>query len=316
MSVESPFIRIGSRSSARSAWAMLALMVPATIYSILYETPFIWKMLGYAVLGMMAESIYTLIIKRKRRLFCMGSGFSAALLAASVPPSMPFIPMLFAIIFMIWIVKLPMVGLPLRFNTAMAGRLFLMLLYPAQTVNWGTATADVISTATPQELYHSEGFMIAWPRLLFGKIDGIWEDLFLLVPGSPGETFPLIILMLGIILCWKGIIAWRSPAVFLLSFFLTTWMCGNHPLFNLFSAATMFSAVFILSDPVSSPMSKSGQVFFGLAVGISNALIRHYTYYTEAIVYAVLIANLLSPFMDRLAFEFRSFQLNRRAISG
>jgi Na+-translocating ferredoxin:NAD+ oxidoreductase RnfD subunit len=258
---------------------------------------------------MMAETLYTLIIKRRRRLVCMGSGVSAALIAASVPTSMPFLPMFFAILIAVWIVKLPMTGLALRFNAAMAGRLFLMLVYPAETVAWGTPTPDVISTATPQELYRSEGFAIEWPQLLFGRIDGTWEELFLLVPGSPGETFPVILCLLGIMLCTKGIVAWRTPLAFLLSFGITTALCGNSPLFNLCSAATMFSAVFIVSDPVSTPMSKSGKIAAGIIIGVSNALIRNFTYYTEAIVYAVLIGNLCSPLLDRIAFTLQGRRL-------
>ncbi|MEN8260528.1 MAG: RnfABCDGE type electron transport complex subunit D [Pseudomonadota bacterium] len=229
-------------------------------------------------------------------------------LAASVPASMPFLPMLFAV----WIIKLPMTGLPLRFNAAMAGRLFLMLVYPTHVTHWGTPTADVISTATPQELYRSEGYALEWPQLLFGKIEGVWEELFLLVPGSPGETFPLIILLLGIILCRKGIMAWRTPIAFLLSFSIATWACGNSPLVNMFTASTLFSMVFIVSDPVSTPMSKSGQMVCGIIIGISNALIRHFTYYTEAIVYAVLLGNLCTPLLDQIAFRLQGWRLGKR----
>ncbi len=98
MSIPSPFIRIGSSSSAMAAWAMLALLVPITTYSVLYKSPFVFLLIGYALLGSVAETLFTFVIKRKRRLICMGSAFSAALLAASVPPTMPFLPMLFAIL--------------------------------------------------------------------------------------------------------------------------------------------------------------------------------------------------------------------------
>ncbi len=311
MSIQSPFLRIGPRSSAMAAWAMLALMVPCSIYSILYRSPFIFHLIGYALLGMLAEALFTLVVKRKRRLINMGSALTAALLAASVPTSMPFLPMLFAILIAVWFVKLPMVGLPLRLNAAMTGRLFLMLVYPSEIVAWGP-TPDVISTATPQELYRSEGFPLEWPRLLFGRIEGVWEELFLLVPGSPGETFPLLLLLLGGILCWKRIISWRTPVAFLVSFSITTAAFGNSVLFNLCSAATIFSAVFIVSDPVSTPMSKSGRIACGIIIGISNALIRNYTFYTEAIVYAVLIGNLCSPLLDRIAFSAQGRRLNQR----
>ena len=310
-----PFLRIGDRSSSMATWALLALMIPCAIYSALYHSPFIFQLIGYALLGMLAESLYLLIVKRKKRLLCTGSALTAALIAASVPPSMPFLPMLFAILIAIWIIKLPMVGTPLRLNAAMAGRLFLMLVYPNQTVNWGTPSPDVISCATPQELYRGEGFALEWPQLLFGRIEGVWEELFLLVPGSPGETFPLLILLFGIFLCWKGNATWRTPTFFLLSFGITTALFGNNPLFNLLSSATLFSAVFIISDPVSTPISKSGKIACGILIGVSNALIRNYTYYTEAIVYAVLLGNLCAPLFDRIAFSARGWQLNRRTLS-
>ncbi|VGO19280.1 RnfABCDGE type electron transport complex subunit D [Pontiella sulfatireligans] len=312
MPLMSPFLRTGVRSTNMAAWVLAALAVPATLYSILYRSPFIFQLIGYTMLGMIAETLFTLVAKRKLRLACTGSGLSAALIAASVPPSMPFLPMLFAILIAVWVAKLPMSGLPLRFNAAMAGRLFLMLVYPSHVVNWGTPTADVISCATPQELYCWERFPLEWPQLLFGRIRGIWEDLFLLVPGSPGETFPLIILLLGILLCWKGISSWRTPVAFLLSFSITTALCGNSPLFNLFSAATLFSAVFIVSDPVSTPMSKSGKLACGVIIGVSNALIRNFTFYTEAIVYTVLLGNLLSPLLDRIAFSTLGRRLQKR----
>ena len=312
MPVGNPFLRTGPRSADMAAWTLAALLIPCAGYSILYRSPFVFHLIGYVLIGMAAETCYTLLVQRRLRLFCTGSGLAAGLLAASVPASMPFLPMLLAILLSVWFIKLPFRKLPIHLNAAMTGRLFLMLFYPVHVTHWGTPTADVISTATPQELYRSEGYQIEWGQLLFGRIEGVWEELFLLVPGSPGETFPLLLLLLGLILCRKGILAWRPPVAFILSFGAATWLSGQSPLFNLCSAAALFSAVFIVSDPVSSPMSKGGQVAFGMIIGITNALIRHYTYYTEAIVYAVLVGNLCTPFLDRLAFEARGRMLMRR----
>jgi len=312
MPVNGPFVRSGARSSRMAIWVMAALMVPASIYSVLYRSPFIFQMVGYALLGMLAEGVYALLIQRKIRFAGISSGLTAALIAASVPPTMPFLPMLYAILIAVWIVKLPNRRWAFRLNAAMAGRLFLMLVYSNDVVTWGNASVDVVSAATPQELYRGEGFAIDWHTLLFGRIEGVWEELFQMVPGSPGETFPVLLLLIGIVLCWKGIAAWRAPLAYLLSFCTVTALCGNSPWFNLFSAATVFTAVFIVSDPVSTPMSKSGKIICGIIMGASNALIRHYTYYTEAVVYAVLIGNACSPLLDRIAFVAEGWRLQRR----
>ncbi len=200
----------------------------------------------------------------------------------------------------------------MHLNAAMTGRLFLMLVYPAQVVNWGTPSPDVISCATPQELYRTEHFTLDFPHLLFGRIEGTWEGLFKLVPGSPGETFPLLLILLGLLLYRKGILSWRTPIAFLLAFSITTALFGHSPLFNLLSSATLFSAVFIVTDPISTPLSKSGKIACGIIIGISNALSRNLTYYTEAIVYAVLIGNLCAPLLDHIAFTAQSARLTKR----
>jgi Na+-translocating ferredoxin:NAD+ oxidoreductase RnfD subunit len=315
MSIVNPFLRNGPRSSNMAVWALIALFVPSSIYSVLYHTPFIFHLVGYTLLGALLEGIYLFLRNGTFRLNNISSGLTAALIAASVPASMPFLPMLFALIVAIWLVKLPNKGNALRFNAAMAGRLFLMMAYSNEIVAWGNPEVDVLSSATPQELYASEGFAMELPSLLFGRTGGNWEELFLLVPGSPGETFPIILLLIGAILCIKGIVAWRAPVAFLLSFSVASMALGDSALFNLFSSATIFSAVFIVSDPISTPLSKSGKIITGILIGVSNALLRHYTYYTEAIVFAVLIGNLFAPMLDRAAFKLQGLKLHKRMIN-
>lgn len=314
MSVVSPFLRNGPRTCSMANWALAALLIPSTLYSILYTSPFIFHLVGYTLLGMLLESLYFFLKDGTLRFKNISSGLTAALIAASVPASMPFWPMLFALLLAIWLVKLPNLNQSLRFNAAMAGRLFLMLAYRNEVVAWGNPAVDVLSAATPQELYASEGYAMELPTLLFGRIEGNWEDLFHLMPGSPGETFPLLLLLLGVLLCFKGIVAWRTPVSFLISFSLMNLALGESVVFNLFSSAAIFSAVFIVSDPVSTPISKSGKIITGMVVGCSNALLCHFTYYTEAIVFAVLIGNLFAPMLDRLAFIAQGQRLQRRQV--
>lgn len=314
MPAVSPFLHNGPRVSGMAAWTLAALMVPALIYSSLYQPLYIVQLLGYTLLGILLEGIYHFLKDGSLRLPGISSGLTAALLFSSVPSSMPFWPMLFALIVSIWLIKLPNAGSPLRFNAAMAGRLFLMLAYSGAIVDWGTPPADVISCATPQELYSNEGQTLALGPLLFGRIGGNWEGLFQIIPGSPGETFPVILLLLGAALCFKGIAAWRTPVGFLGSFLFISTVLGDPPLYNLFTSATIFSAVFIVSDPVSTPMSKNGKWISGIIIGISNGLIRHYTYFTEAIVFAVLLSNLFTPLIDRMAFKLQSTRLLQRRL--
>ena len=65
MSINAPFLKSGSRSPYRGAWMLLALMIPASIYSFLYQPSFILQLISYALFGSMAETLFTAIFKRK-----------------------------------------------------------------------------------------------------------------------------------------------------------------------------------------------------------------------------------------------------------
>lgn len=87
---------------------------------------------------------------------------------------------------------------------------------------------------------------------------------------------------------------------------------GEPVLFSVVAGAVAFSAVFIAGDPKSSPVSKGGQWAAGCIAGVTNAVIRKYTFYSEGIVFSFLLANLLSPTLDRAAFFLRARILLRR----
>jgi Na+-translocating ferredoxin:NAD+ oxidoreductase RnfD subunit len=230
----------------------------------------------------------------------------------SIPPATPFLPVLFALVLAVVVVRMPAEGSGIIcFNAMLVGRLFLMLAYHEDVVNWAApgAAADATTTATPLELYHSEEAVYALGRLLSGRIGGPWEDLYQIVPGSPGELFGPVIILIGCVLFWRGVLAWRTGAAFLAAF-LVTCACLRQPLlFNLFSGAVLFAAVFIATDPKSTPVSKGGQLAAGCLAGIADALIRGCTNNSEGIVYSFLLVNLLSPALDRLAFRLRSRRL-------
>jgi electron transport complex protein RnfD len=85
-----------------------------------------------------------------------------------------------------------------------------------------------------------------------------------------------------------------------LSFSIFNGLYGLNPLYNLITASSLFSMLFLFSDPYSTPKSIRGKIFFGVIIGVANGWIRTGTYYTEAMVFAVLIANLFTPLLDRL----------------
>jgi len=293
-------------------WTLFALAVPSTIYSMMYRTPFVARLFGFVLLGIALEAAFGLLHSGRIKLRSASSGLTAALIVASIPPTVPFLPVFYAILVALFLAKFPSQN-TLRFNPAMVGRLFLMLVYNDYLVGWGDPeTTDGLTSATPLDLLYAEDYMVPIRDLLSGKLGGTWEEIYNLVPGSPGEMFVPVILLLGLVLWRMGILTWRTPLAFLASFAAACALMGEPVIFHLLSGSVVFTAVFIVSDPLSTPATKSGRIIAGVIVGVANACMRHYTYYAEGVVFAVLFANLFTPTLDRLAFTLQGRKLQRR----
>jgi electron transport complex protein RnfD len=71
------------------------------------------------------------------------------------------------------------------------------------------------------------------------------------------------------------------------------------PLYHLFSGATLLAAGFVLTDPVTHPRHSRDQWLFGAIVGAAVFAIRSWGNYPDGIAFAVLLANSVTPFLDR-----------------
>ncbi len=310
-----PFFHYGGDTPRMVRWTFGCLAVLVGLYSLAYDPGFVFRWLGFVLLGAALKTSYDLLATGRARMRLDGSALTAALLVMTVPPNTPFVPLFHALILAIVLGRMPSTGTRhLNLNPMLLGRLFLMVAYGPQIVNWTRRglDPDAVTTVTPLELFHSEGATVSLRSLLSGRIGGSWEELYELVPGGPGELFGPVILVLGVLLFRKGVISWRPGVSFLLAFLGTCAVLREPLLFNLFSGAVIFSAVFIASDPRTSPVSVGGQWAAGIVAGVVNALVRRYTVYSEGIVFAFLTANLLSPTLDRAAFALRGLVLRRR----
>ena len=292
---------------------MISLTTLALAYSCMFDKQFFFKFIGYCSLGILLEISYLFITEGKLRLKSGSSAITAAILVLSIPPATPFWPIFFALVIAIFIVRLPVSKYGIIFNPVLIGRLFLMMAYNNHIVNFtALKPVDSLSSATPLELYHGEGFPLEIFNLITTNITSIWEDIYQIVPGAPGEVFPLLIILIATLLVIKKVADWKAGLFFLLSFSTTNFFINEPVLFNLFSGGVIFASVFIASDPKSTPSSKEGRIIAGVIAGIANALIRKYTFYSEGIVFSFLLVNLLAPLLDRLAFTFRGFILLKR----
>jgi electron transport complex protein RnfD len=70
-------------------------------------------------------------------------------------------------------------------------------------------------------------------------------------------------------------------------------------LYHLSSGGLMMGALFIATDPVTSPVGRTGRLIFGVGSGVLIYVIRTWGSFPEAVAFAVLFMNALTPLIDR-----------------
>ena len=133
-------------------------------------------------------------------------------------------------------------------------------------------------------------------------------DLFLgNVGGSLGETSALALLIGGIFLLVMGIISWHTPVAYLgglavLELFYTIATGGEitDVLYALLSGGVILGAFFMATDYVTTPITGTGKLIFGLGLGIITWAIRFLGTMAEGVSFSILLMNLLTPYIDKL----------------
>ena len=203
------------------------------------------------------------------------------------------------------------------FNPALVGRAVLQGSFPVAITTWYPAFSPdrfntfSISTFTfPFMEPGVDGLSGATPLAAF-KFDHVLtstSDLALgLVGGSTGETCSLLILLGGTYLIVRNMMNWRIPVAVLGSVFIFSgilYLFNNQvypsPIFMLFSGGLMLGAVFMATDMVASPITPLGVWVYGAIIGLFVIVIRIWGGLPEGVMYAILIANAISPHIDNL----------------
>lgn len=213
-------------------------------------------------------------------------------LPASVPYWIPFVGGVFAIV----IVKQIFGGLGHNFmNPALAARAMLVASWPVEMTTFHSPAAfDTLTSATPLSMLKG-GDLSNLPSLF---------DVFVgKIGGSIGETSALLLILGGLYLVYRGVIAFRIPCVFIGTFgvlaFIATGFDFHMTMMHILTGGMMIGAIFMATDYVSSPITKSGQVIYAVGIAVITFVIRFYGGLPEGVSYAILFMNVVSPLINR-----------------
>lgn len=239
---------------------------------------------------------------------------TALIFALSLPIGTPYYVIIIGSLFATLIVKYAFGGFGANiFNPAVFGRIFVTFAFGSQLRAFiGTVPGNIASLtdvgATVTTSFSSLG--VKWISDSLAGLNVTMGQLWLgNYSGAIGETFTGLILLLGLYMIVRRICNWRPIVAYLLTVTLTALVValiaglnpGTYILLHLAMGGLMYGAVFMITDPVTSPTSMFGKILIGVIAGFMTVLIRIQGGYPEGVTFAIAIANLVSPLIDRFA---------------
>ncbi len=202
------------------------------------------------------------------------------------------------------------------FNPALVGYLFISAAYYGVIVkNGGYANpmeVEIMAGVTPMTNFAANP--LASMDQLVGSYGTIGDFFLGNVPGSMAETSALLCILSFIYLVVRKVIKWQVPVIYVSTVFVLTYIIGafngyaldlRYPLFGIFSGALMFGAIFMATEPVTTPKTPNGKVIFALGLGVLTVLFRYMSNMPEGVASAIMVMNLFTVIIDRLAARTR-----------
>ncbi len=250
---------------------------------------------------------YCKLMKLESKVYDLSAVVTGVLLAFVCPVTIPYWTVILGDFFAIILVKMLFGGVGKNIvNPALAGRAFLFS-WPVLMNTWVKvgfenaagifSTVDAVTAATPMGVLH-QGKLPAESLL----------DLFLgNVGGSLGETSALLLLLGFGYLLVRRVITPRIPVAFIGTVAVLTFLLpqgGNDRLawmgYQVLGGGLMLGAIFMATDYVTSPLTKAGQIVYGIGCGVITVLIRYFGGYPEGVSYAILVMNCCVVLLDRI----------------
>lgn len=280
--------------------AIIALL--PSVFSAIYffGWPVIFIILASYISGGTVELAFALIRKREIEEGFLVTGLIFPLI---LPPTVPLWIVVVGSVFGVFFGKEVFGGTGRNiFNPALVGRLFITIAFPQiMSSSWRAPFSDAITSATPLSIYKTGGEMTPIMDLMLG-----------LHAGSMGELFRIGIIAGGVFLMITKVANWRIPISFigslaLFSFLGNTFFPENvaPPLFQIFSGGLLFGAMFMVTDPVTSPSTTAGKFIFGITCGLLTVLIRSFSGYTEGVMFTIILMNSATPLLDHIVLQFK-----------
>ena len=295
-----PHVHGGDSVQKNMLNVILALM-PAFLAGIYYFGTGAIVVSGIAILSCVAFEwlITKFLLKKEVQIYDCSAILTGMLLGMNLPSSLPWYMVVIGSLIAIGIGKMSFGGLGNNlFNPALVGRVFLLISFPAAMTTWPIpapltfdGSVDALTAATPL----SDLANFAEMDLFLGNSGG-----------SLGETSAVALLLGLIYLLATRTITWHIPVSIIATVLVFTGIMHGvnpeeyaSPLLHITAGGILLGSIFMATDYVTSPMTKAGQLIFGVGIGVITVVIRLFGSYPEGVSFAILIMNAVVPLINR-----------------
>ena len=302
----SPHRRAGL-TSPQMMWGVLIALVPALACGVFFFGLNALLLALVSIAASMATEVLCQLARRKPVTVSDGSAvLTGVLLAMILPPGFPLGAAALGAVVAVALGKHLFGGLGSNtFNPALIGRAFLAAAFPVWITLWPDLTAQAASVAQNLGIDAVTG-----PTPLAAIGEGTPSSalaLFLgFTKGSMGETSAAALLIGGIYIFVRGYADLRlalsmlaTVGILSLLLQLTAVSPEVRPLYDLFAGGLMIGAIFMATDPVTSPVTNQGKWIFGIGAGVLIVLIRRWGAMPEGVMYSILLMNSVTPLLNR-----------------
>ncbi len=212
-------------------------------------------------------------------------------------------------------------------SAVLTGLIFSLLLPPTIPV-WMAAAGSFIAIFLGREVWGGLGSNPLNPALVGLAFLHVGFSQPMSQSPAMTETLPALSLFAGgLFLILQKLIRWEIPALYLLILFFFSVLIGGNSAQQssqmaapaIFSGTLLLFAFFVITDPVTTPLTRTGCRLFAVASAILAVLLSRWLPsattaslpFSEASVFSVLLMNAAVPWIDRRIRPSGAYQKKR-----
>ena len=243
--------------------------------------------------ALLSEFLFNLACRRPHTVGDLSAAVTGLLLGMNVPANLPLWQAAVGSAFAIVVVKCLFGGLGKNFaNPAITARIFMTISFGSMAGAAFPTVVDAVATATPlSEMKAGATNSASYLDMLLG-----------LKGGAIGEVCAIALLLGFAYLLIRRVITWHTPVCFVGGVFLLTLLITGNvgaALTHVLSGGLLLGAIFMATDYVTTPVTKWGRALFGIGCALITVVIRMWGAYPEGVSFAILLMNILTPYLER-----------------